>query len=246
MSGKAAQFTSVLTTFREELLHMEAYPKPRTRGRGRGSRGGRGRGKGGRGGPSGAARGGGRGRSRASADLPLDSNYDRYVEHEDAGSGSSSDDGVDFEVAAASGIQSHALDSDRPVDVDDLTVLGELAADFSNLGNVLGSVPLWVRLGGGVEVREALGADKTESVVEFLIDKRQPTGVTAALLDEFRGVDIGEGGNKDIDGDEIAVGSAAALSRDDEIPSDALREPSAGKATSDEDDDGFDAWLDGA
>jgi hypothetical protein len=200
---------------------MEAYPSPsRGKGRGRGRVGSR-RG----GGTGGGVRGcgaSGRGRGRNGRHVLVDSqdtNHDRYeMPGEDE---ASSDDGVDFDVAANSaGIQTNTEDADKIALDDDL--MRELAADFSCLGQVLASVPLWVRLSSDPSVLDALcHQDGWSKPPEF--KNATACGVSVAsdeLLDAFSALDVGS--------ELHAV--ASELQRSADVPI----------------EDDFDAWLDDA
>lgn len=157
----------------------------------------------------------------------LDNNHARYevVESSD----DSGSDGIDFETAAASQIQAHALYRDEFLEEDDGIALQELAADFSSLGRVLAGVPLWARLGGTPDVREALcGEDDVIDVKALLKNDDLSDGASGGASDAATPGDVP---NVTEDPSPAAARAVAAEGIGTPVP--------APK-------DDFDAWLDDA
>lgn len=153
--------------------------------------------------------------------LPLEPLRSLAVSDNEESSTSDSDSGgLNFETAASSTIGAHALDSDKALNTDRLSLGQDLAADFSCLSQVLARVPLWARLDTSTELLELVSRGSHETTSDQLLRFDAPHGIA--------------GGEKP---DHAAAANGCKTCPLDASSSDSEKPELQGN-------DDFDAWLD--
>lgn len=221
----------------------DTFADPRTR-----SSRSRGRGRGGRGRARGRGRGTGRiPPQRRFQDDNLGSNAYRFKEEEEEQDEDVNyDAGLDFEEAA------QAMDYQDSEEIDDVKKangMGFLALDFSNLAKVMGSVPLWVRL--GEQSRDALGVSKEASIYDFLESSEDEEKVSSPKQDSVIDRLLEDVNTLSLDGDTSLKQTDPAVvsdsKHDDNMLDKEHKQPNVVNEELQEHDepDDFDKWLDG-